>query len=90
MSGLSESERLHLARAVYAVTGHRPPRDESDLSMVRDEIETAVEQFIAAYVAAALNAKADEIEAKADASLVHAGRYFGLKIAARIVRAHNT
>lgn len=48
---LTDRERLSLAWAVYAQGGSQPPRGASDLSMVKNETERAVEKIIAARLA---------------------------------------
>ena len=60
--GLSEEERLHLARCVYSVTNHLPPMSVNDLSGVRNEIESYVERILAARLAGVR----DEREVKAE------------------------
>ena len=49
-AGLSEAERMHLARCVYAVTGYLPPKNVNDLSGVLNEIEHYVERIVAQRV----------------------------------------
>lgn len=49
-ASLTDDERMLLARAVYSQTGYLPPRGVNDLSMVRNEVERAVERILAARV----------------------------------------
>ncbi|QSR25540.1 hypothetical protein CFH99_07880 [Nocardioides aromaticivorans] len=86
---LDEAQRLHLAFAVYSVTGYRPPNGESDLSSVRNEIEHYVDHLLREHTERALadvegriNQRASEI---GRTSAV--GRFTGLCEAAELVRA---
>lgn len=93
MSGLSDPELITLGFLLDNY--HADPSDDERFEMAR----TFVEQTVARHVAAALTAKADEIEAEAEtfrmaaevssvseAAKRHRLRRSGLRIAARIVR----
>lgn len=60
--GLTEAERLHLARCVYSLTGHLPPKGITDLSSVRNEVEHCVERLLADRMAARAGEGPSEVE----------------------------
>lgn len=62
MAELTDTQRLVLAAAVHATTGHPMPKGTEDLSSVHNEVESLVGAFVNEVARQHVTAALDEIE----------------------------